>query len=166
MSEEHSVTQLLDRLAQGDESATSQLFSRVFNELRKQARRLMMRERANHTLQPTALVNEVFLRLVARDELRHPENSRLFYFTALRAMRQLLIEHERARSANKRGGDLNRLPDVVLEIVADESLQFSSDDTRTREVPEPLDTFLDQVRGQYGLGFGELVSHSGGTRRH
>jgi RNA polymerase sigma-70 factor, ECF subfamily len=99
----NEITLLLLRWSQGDQSALTQLLPVVYEELRKLAQSYMRRERPDHTLQPTALINEAYLRLVKQD---FPEwqSRRHFFGVAAQLMRQILVEHARARAAGKRGG--------------------------------------------------------------
>ena len=99
---EPSVTQLLDAVRAGDGEAREHLIDRLYGELRQLAAARLRRERPNHTLQPTELVNEAFLRL-GPEELRF-DNRGHFFAAAARAMRRVLVEHARKRSAEKRGG--------------------------------------------------------------
>jgi RNA polymerase sigma factor (TIGR02999 family) len=110
------VTVLLHRAQSGDADATNQLFPVVYEELRGIAASFLSRERAGHTLQPTALVNEAYLRLV-RPEL--PWESRGHFFSAAsRAIRRILTDHARARGRDKRGGKgADRRQRVPLEGV-------------------------------------------------
>ncbi len=97
------VTQLLARWAEGDRSALDGLMPIVYGELRRIADGYLRRERSGHTLQPTALVNEAWLRLVRQDGL-HFDHRRQFYALAAQAMRRILVDHARAVNADKRGG--------------------------------------------------------------
>lgn len=97
------VTRILGRMHSGDDAVAAELFPLVYHELRAIAGRFMQAERVDHTLQPTALVHEAFVRLVRADDL--PCESRLHFIgVASRAMRQVLINYARARGAVKRGG--------------------------------------------------------------
>lgn len=105
------ITQLLLRLgAGGAEGAPdrARLFELVYGELRRVASGLLARERRGHTLQPTALVHEAYLRLVDQTSLR-PNDRAHFLAIAARAMRRILIDHARAVNAGKRGGDWQRV---------------------------------------------------------
>jgi RNA polymerase sigma factor (TIGR02999 family) len=97
------VTRLLDEHRNGNEAALAQLIPLVFDELRRIAARYMRRERPNHTLQPTALVHEAYLRLADQKDARW-ENRAHFLGCAARIMRHLLVDSARARRAEKRGG--------------------------------------------------------------
>ena len=103
------VSKLLRDWGQGDESALEKLIPLVYEELRKLARRQMARERAGHTLQTTALVNEVCIRFLGGMEV--PWHDRA-HFMALSAqlMRRILVDHARGRGRAKRGGDAKKLP--------------------------------------------------------
>jgi RNA polymerase sigma-70 factor (ECF subfamily) len=99
----NEITQLLLRWSHGDQSALNDLMPVVYEELRKLAQSYLRRERSDHTLQPTALINEAYLRLVKQD---FPEwqSRKHFYGVAAQLMRQILVEHARTRAAGKRGG--------------------------------------------------------------
>jgi RNA polymerase sigma factor (TIGR02999 family) len=97
------VTQLLERWSGGDQSALEELTPLVYNELRNVADAYLRRERPDHTLQATALVNEAYLRLIGQKHGRW-EGRKHFYGIAARLMRQVLIEHARKHKAEKRGG--------------------------------------------------------------
>ena len=113
------VTALLQRVRAGDRGALDELMPLVYGELRRIARAFMRRQRPGHTLQPTALVNEAFIKLFARAQ---PEIVDRAHFLALmsRVMRQVLVDHARAGAAEKRGGDAARVPwDTHMQIRAD-----------------------------------------------
>ena len=97
------VTQLLQDVSAGEQSAMPELLASIQGELRRLAEGHMRRERPDHTLQPTALVNEAFLKLVDQRE-RGWESRGHFLAIASHAMRRVLLEHARARLADKRGG--------------------------------------------------------------
>jgi len=97
------VTRLLARWVDGDRAALDALMAAVYAELRKIASAYLRRERPGHTLQPTALVNEAWLRLVRQDELRF-DHRKQFYALAAQMMRRILVDHARAVGAAKRGG--------------------------------------------------------------
>ena len=97
------VTGLLLAWGAGDPGALDRLLPVVYAELRRQARRVMRRESAGHTLQPTALVHEAYLRLVDQRRARW-ESRTQFFAVAAQAMRRVLVDHARARRRAKRGG--------------------------------------------------------------
>jgi RNA polymerase sigma factor (TIGR02999 family) len=119
----HEVSQLLIAWGNGDKAALDQLMPLVYEELRRLARHYMSRERPGDTLQPTALVNEAYLRLVDQEDMRW-ENRAHFFGIAARIMRQVLVDRARARNAAKRGGgdykldltDISDLPDQGSQL--------------------------------------------------
>ncbi len=113
------ATLLLNRLTDGDPAAGDELLPLVYAELHRIAERQMGGERAGHTLQPTALVHEAWVRLVEGADPAW-EGRRHFMAVASRAMRHVLVDHARARGAAKRGGDQARLPlDDALALYED-----------------------------------------------
>jgi len=99
----HTVTDLLQAWAGGNETALQKLLPLVYDELRRQARRFMRAQPSGHTLQTTALVHEAYLRLV--DHTRVEWQSRAHFFgVAAKAMRSILVDHARAGRRAKRGG--------------------------------------------------------------
>ncbi len=102
-SPDHGLTLLLNAAANGDDDALQTALSRIHNELRAIAQARMNQERPGHTLQATALVNEVYLRLLGPGA-NHWEGRKHFFRAAAEAMRKILIDHARARNAQKRGG--------------------------------------------------------------
>jgi RNA polymerase sigma factor (TIGR02999 family) len=110
------VTAILEAIRAGNKDALNQLGELVYQELREMAAGLMHGEKGGHTLEPTALVNEAFLRLVTQGALNEARNRALFFNAAARAMRQVLVDHARQRGAAKRGGGWQRVPlDDVLD---------------------------------------------------
>jgi RNA polymerase sigma factor (TIGR02999 family) len=104
MSETPSVSQLLIAWGRGEPAALEELTPRVYRELHKLARVYLLRGRPNQTLQPTALINEAFLRLLDQSQPVQWENRAHFYGIAARLMRMILVDHARAHHAAKRGG--------------------------------------------------------------
>jgi RNA polymerase sigma-70 factor (ECF subfamily) len=98
-----TVTRLLRAWQDGDETALDSLMPLIYTELHKIARRFMQQERAGHTLRPTALVSEAYLRLVEKEP--PAANNRVHFFAiAAQIMRQILVDSARSRCASKRGG--------------------------------------------------------------
>jgi RNA polymerase sigma-70 factor, ECF subfamily len=102
------VTQLLEKWSQGDQDALEQLLPLVYDELHRLAGAYLRRERADHTLQPTALVNEAYLRLIDQRHM-HWQNRAQFFGIAAQLMRRVLVDHARAHHAAKRGGPQEEL---------------------------------------------------------
>lgn len=112
------VTRLLQRAREGDRGALDELMPLVYGELRRIARSFMRRQQPGHTLQPTALVNEAFIKLFQGVE---PHVADRAHFLALmsRVMRQVLVDHARAHGAAKRGGHEARVPwDTNIDVPA------------------------------------------------
>ncbi|HUU94793.1 MAG TPA: sigma-70 family RNA polymerase sigma factor [Phycisphaerae bacterium] len=133
MSIPGEATRLLQVLDARDPSAAERLFPIVYDELRALAASYFVNQPSDHTLQPTALVNEAFLRLV--DQTRIEWKSRAhFLAVAARAMRQILIDHARRRAAVKRGGDLCRvtMAEGVTPITASDPEMLDLDEALKR----------------------------------
>jgi RNA polymerase sigma factor (TIGR02999 family) len=116
------VTRLLDAWGQGDRAALEEVTRLVYQELRRLAHRYMAGQRADHTLQTTALVNEAYLRLANQDE-PHFANRSHFLAVAAKAMRQILVDHAKATLRDKRGAG-------VKAVELDEAAVFSPEPTR------------------------------------
>lgn len=111
------VTQLLADLGAGDAEATAKIVPMVYDELRAIANRALRGERPNHTLQTTALVHEAYLKLVDQRQARWQDRAH-FLAVAAQLMRRILVDHARARAAQKRGGTRGRtaLDDSALYV--------------------------------------------------
>ena len=103
MSSQQEVTQILQHLSDGQKDAAGRLLPLVYDELRALAAGYLRNERANHTLQPTALVHEAYLRMVDQTSVSWQNRSH-FFGIAAQAIRRILVDHARARHAAKRGG--------------------------------------------------------------
>ena len=132
MSDTHEVTLLLAEWARGNQNALNDLTPLVYRELRQLAASYLRKERQGHTLQPTALVHEAYLRLV---DQTNPslENRSHFYGVAARLMRQILVDHARRKQASKRGG---------IRVPLDEAVSFQHE--RSRDLMA-LDTGLNAL---------------------
>jgi RNA polymerase sigma factor (TIGR02999 family) len=119
------VTTLLARWNTGDRDALKELLATVHAELRVLAGSLLRRERSDHTLQPTDLVHEAYLRLAGLQSMSF-EGRRHFYGAAAEAMRRILVDHARQRAASKRGGpDQQHVPlETVLNVPLDLRVDF------------------------------------------
>jgi RNA polymerase sigma factor (TIGR02999 family) len=102
MNDHRDVTALLEAWSNGDEAARSRLMEAVYDELRRVARGHLRRERSGHSLAPTALVHEAYLKLVDQRGVRW-QNRAHFFAIAARVMRRILVDHARSRAAAKRG---------------------------------------------------------------
>jgi RNA polymerase sigma-70 factor, ECF subfamily len=113
---QQELTFVLGRARAGDESARGEVLERVYDELRRVASRLMQRERADHTLSPTAVVHEAVIRLLGDAVLDRAPDRGFLFASAARAMREVLIDHARRRATDRRGGGRRR---VALDAVVD-----------------------------------------------
>jgi RNA polymerase sigma factor (TIGR02999 family) len=130
----NQVTQLLLHWSHGDGAALDELMPLVYQELRKLAGSYLRSERPDHTLQPTALIHEAYLRMVGKD-MPEWQNRAHFFGVAARLMRQILVEHARNRHAIKRGGNQQKIslddaPPVYAQADAGELLAL--DDALTK----------------------------------
>lgn len=115
----NEVTKLLLDWGNGDKAALDKLFPAVYQELRRLARNHMRRERADHTLQTSALVNEAYLRLVDYKQV-HWQNRAHFYAVAAQAMRRILVDYARAHRAAKRGAGGQKVSLDEAAIISEE----------------------------------------------
>lgn len=160
------ITLLLQGWRNGDPSAERQLFSAVYRELRGLAGRLMQPERRDHTLQPTALVHEAYLRLFpTAADWQHRAH---FYAVAARVMRRVLIDHARSRARAKRGGASGR---VTLN---EEVMAAGSGDLDAHILDRALDRLeaLDERKARFvemrylaGLSNREIAEAAGVSER-
>ena len=109
MADMSDVTRLIDAAASGDPQAAAELLPLVYDELRKLAAARMAEEKAGHTLQPTALVHEVYLRLVGSEEPRSWDSRGHFFAAAAEAMRRILVESARRKARVCHGGQQERV---------------------------------------------------------
>ncbi|MFL6211142.1 MAG: sigma-70 family RNA polymerase sigma factor [Pyrinomonadaceae bacterium] len=113
------LTQLLVAWSDGNRAALDELLPLVYDELRQIARRYMRRERTDHTLQTTALVNEAYLRLIDQRQVRW-QNRAHFFAIAAGMMRRIIVDHARNYHRQKRGGGAIKVPLEEAAVVADE----------------------------------------------
>ncbi len=132
-----NITDLLLKWSGGDATALEQLMPLVYDELRRLAVRYLRRERDNHSLQPTALVNEAYLRLVDQQKVEWQSRAQ-FYGLAARVMRNILVDHARSRQAAKRGGEQFRVSfDGDQQVSVNPEIKFLA----VHEALERLTTF-------------------------
>ena len=162
------VTRWLIAGSNGNAEALESLLPLVYEELHRQAVRFFRRERAGHTLQPTALVSEVYLRLVNQDEVNW-QNRAHFFAIAARMMRRILVSHARSRQAEKRGGSgalqitlaegVAAAPQRALNLLAlDEALE-------TLETFDPEKSRMVELRFFSGLSVEETAEVMGVSPR-
>src|SRR5437660_2752689 len=140
------ITQLLERWSGGDEKALDRLMPLVYDELHRLAGAYLRRERHEHTLQPTALVNEAYLKLIHQRNTRW-QNRAQFFGIAAQLMRRILVDHARAHYAAKRGGPqyavslsqvdrFARQPDVELLALHDALNELAAIDPQQSRIVE------------------------------
>jgi RNA polymerase sigma factor (TIGR02999 family) len=164
------ITEYLRAWEQGDDRALERLLPLVYAELRSIASRHLGAERPGHTLQPTALVNEAYLRLRSLGEV--PWHDRTHFFAiASRIMRRVLVDHARAKMAQKRGADA---PRVMIDEGRHEELQSSMDAAELIDLDRALDELataeprlarLVELRFFSGLGIDEASTLLGCSPR-
>ena len=159
MDSTDEVTALLHALRRGDEPAREKLFRVVYAELHRLARSYMRRERANHTLQPTALINEAYIRLA--DASIDWESRAHFIQIAATAMRRILVDHARAHLAEVRGGNMQQVEwDEALGVPSARSPELIALDDALRRLEAVNARQAKVVELHYigGLSFEEIGS--------
>jgi RNA polymerase sigma factor (TIGR02999 family) len=131
MSEQRNTTELLARAGEGQAAALADLTGKVYDELRALAAAYLRRERSGHSLQPTALVHEAFLKLVDAKGLA-PNDRRHFFAIAATTMRRVLVEHARTKNAAKRGGGQHRVSLTGIQASHAEAEVVALDEAMTR----------------------------------
>lgn len=127
------VTLLLQRAREGDASASERLLPAIYDELHDVARGIFAGQRPGHTLQPTALIHEAWLKLVGN--LGTTNDRKHFFVVAAKAMRQVLADHARGRSRQKRGGDAARVTlGALVEPAADAGIDLVALDDSLRRL--------------------------------
>jgi RNA polymerase sigma-70 factor, ECF subfamily len=135
----HEITQLLQEWKSGDKSAVDRLFPLVYEELKRQARNYLNKERGNHTLQPTALVHEAYLRLTKLNQMKWEDRAH-FYAISATTMRRILVDHAREVAASKRGGNFQRVTLENVQIAGEQNsldlLELDEALTKLAEIEE------------------------------
>ncbi|GJM25883.1 MAG: DNA-directed RNA polymerase sigma-70 factor [Phycisphaerae bacterium] len=145
------VTQILIDLRHGSIDATERLLAVVYGELRRLAEAKMRSERADHTLQPTALVNEAFIRLLG-EGCGDWENRRHFFGAAAEAMRRILVDYARKRLAQKRGADAQRVALDAGELMAGDLSDVVMVDDALGRLAEMDETKAEVVKLRFFAG--------------
>jgi len=146
------ITELLGRVGAGDRAAEERLAELTYEELRATAQRLMRHEQ-NHTLQPTALVNEAYLRLTRDEALGKSPDRAYFFAAAAQAMRRILVEAARRRRSQKAGGHLERQPlDDMLVSFEDRSIDLVALDAALSELQELNSRHYQVVQMRWFIG--------------
>ena len=155
---------ILARVRAGDGDARGEVITRIYEELRQVASRMMRRERAGHTLSPTAVVHEAVVRLLDEAVFDRASDRDFLFAAAARAMREILVDHARRRATERKGGDWGRVP---LDSLVD---YFEAQDVDVSEIHEAIVrlTARDERQGQAitlryfgGLTVSEVASSLG-----
>jgi RNA polymerase sigma-70 factor, ECF subfamily len=119
------ITQMLIELTDGNQDVVDQILPHIYGELRRLAGSYLRRERSDHTLQPTALVHEAYMKLVDQRQVKW-QNRAHFFGIAAQVMRRILMDHARKHKAEKRGGEADKLPleDEILVVSTNRSDQL------------------------------------------
>ncbi len=166
MSDTTDFTELLHEWGRGDASALAELIPLVYEDLRAMARRHMAREPSDHTLQPTALVSELYFRLTGQTR-GHWENRQQFFAIAATLMRRILTDHAKGKKAEKRGGGMIKVP---IDDVDGAKLIAEAHGTDVVALFEALDKLLEASPRQaqivnlhfvMGLSFDEVAEALG-----
>lgn len=148
------LTRLLRAASAGDRSAMPELLRLVYDELRAVARQRMSSERAGHTLQPTALVHEAWMRIAGTGVTF--ESRAHFFRAAAEAMRRILIDHARSRGRQKRGGGARSLPLTAVEVASQvDSGEFLSVDEALRRLEARDERMAEIVKLRFFAGLSE-----------
>jgi len=159
----HNITHLLKEWSDGDERALDRLTPLVYSELRQQAARYLRRERRNHSLQTTALINEAYLRLIDARNV-HWQNRAHFFAIAGKLMRRILVDYARRRDAEKRGPSQIRLTlsDVVAVVNETDVDVLAIDEALDRlAVIDPQQARIVELRFFSGLSVEETAAALG-----
>ena len=136
------ITQFLDDASTGDSVAIAHLWQEVQKDVHDMAENVCRREYAGNTIQPTLLVNEVYIRLYGNDGIQLSwENRTHFFGSVVRSMAQILVDYARKRNAKRRGGDKKK---VSIELVPGE---LASPETNVNEMIEALLASLEKLQG-------------------
>jgi RNA polymerase sigma factor (TIGR02999 family) len=164
----NDVTQILQAIEQGEAQASDELLPLVYDELRRLAAHRMANEAAGHTLQPTALVHEAWLRLAGNDSSAQFANRAHFFAAAAEAMRRILIERARRKGAGKRGGDWQRIDLDKVEIAVeadDDTLLLVNEALEKLAQEDPSAAEMAKLRFFGGLTLEEAGQVLGVTER-
>ena len=153
MDDTHKITELLKAWSRGDLRAFDELLELVDHELRRIAHSYMLRERADHTLQTTALIHEALIRLMEGEKISW-QSRKQFYALVARRMRQVLIEHARAQLAEKRGARVEHFEiDEVIYLSKEESQDLILLDEALTKLGEIDERKAKVVEYRYFAGF-------------
>jgi RNA polymerase sigma factor (TIGR02999 family) len=162
------VTRILDAIEQGDPHAAGQLLPLVYDELRQLAALKLAHEAPGQTLQPTALVHEAYLRLVGKEDEPHWDSRGHFFAAAAEAMRRILVDRARRRTAQKRGGAARRVAwddQFAVAEPQDDELLALDEALGELERHDPQTAALVKLRYCCGLSHQQAAEALGVSRR-
>ena len=152
------VTRILSAIEDGDPSAAELLLPLVYDELRRLAQQRLAHEKAGHTLQPTALVHEAYLRLVDVEKVQHWRSRGHFFGAAAQAMRRILVEAARRKKRHKRGGNLRRAELIDAALPTPDDRLLALDEALGRLAAEDgLAARVVELRQFGGLGHEQIA---------
>lgn len=166
-SEEVDVAKLLEELANGQHDAADELMPLVYDRLRLLARKLLRHESAAHTLQPTALVNEAYLRMVGQNQVDWQGKTHFFAIGA-KMMRRILVDHARRKLSKKRGGGMHRIEladDLCVSNRNDEDVMAIEEALDKLSELDPRQAQIVELRFYGGLTVEEVAEVLGVSKR-
>lgn len=161
------VTQVLRRISKGEREAVEQLVPMIYDEFRALAGSYLRRESPGHTLQPTALVNEAFLKLVDQKNVDWQGRSH-FFAVGAQAMRRILVDHARGKSREKRGGDRQKISlneEITLSPQRDEDLLAVDEALVKLSKIDPRQARIVELRFFGGMTVQEVAEVLGVSKR-
>lgn len=160
MSKDGEITQMLLELTDGNKDVVNQILPHIYDELRRLAGSYLRRERSDHTLQPTALVHEAYMKLIDQNRVKW-QNRAHFFGIAAQVMRRILMDHARKHTAEKRGGEAELLPieEEILVVSHDKSSELVALDDAMNELArlDPDKAKIVELRYFGGLSIEETA---------
>ena len=160
----HQITQMLIELTDGNTEVVDRIYPFIYDELRRLAGSYLRRERSDHTLQPTALVHEAYIKLIDQRSVKW-QNRAHFFGIAAQVMRRILMDHARKHNADKRGGDIEKLPieEEILVVSHERSAELIALDDALQSLAEidPQKAKIVELRYFGGLSIEETAEVMG-----
>ena len=159
-----SITEMLIELTDGNKEVVNHILPHIYDELRRLASSYLRKERSNHTLQPTALVHEAYMKLIDQNRVKW-QNRAHFFGIAAQVMRRILMDHARKHQAEKRGGEFEKLPieEEILIVSHDKSAELIALDEALEELAklDPDKAKIVELRYFGGLSIEETAEVMG-----
>ena len=159
-----SITEMLIELTDGNKEVVNHILPHIYDELRRLASSYLRKERSNHTLQPTALVHEAYMKLIDQNRVKW-QNRAHFFGIAAQVMRRILMDHARKHQAEKRGGEYEKLPieEEILIVSHDKSAELIALDEALEELSklDPDKAKIVELRYFGGLSIEETAEVMG-----